>query len=142
MTITYIVLLVLLIIGSIQDIRQKKISIILLGSSFIITIISLSIQKEILIMNHIWGSVIGIFLCFASVLTRGAIGWGDGLIFTVIGVGLGFFLTVNILFLSLFLAGLYSIGLIVIKKVSRKKTIPLIPFMLMGFVGVMIHYGI
>lgn len=142
MTITYIVLLVLLIIASIQDIRQKKISLILLGVSFIITIISLCLQREISIMNHIWGSIIGMFLCSVSILTRGAIGWGDGLMFTVLGVGLGFFITINILFLTLFLAALYSIWLLLIKKVNRKKTIPLIPFMLMGFVGVMIQYGI
>ena len=143
MTITNVVIFIILIIASIQDLRKKEVSLILLGISFLSTLFSLGLQEGGLFnMNHLWGSCIGIFLCFISILTKGAIGWGDGLVFVIIGFGLGFSHTLSILFLSLFLTALFSIGLMVVKKVNKKTTIPFIPFVFLGFVGVMLSYGI
>ena len=143
MTITNALLFIILMITSIQDLRKKKVSLSLLGVSFLSTLVTLGLQEGMLFnMNHLWGSCIGICLCLISILTRGAIGWGDGLVFVIIGFGLGFSHTLNILFVSLFLSALFSIGLVVIKKVSKKTTIPFIPFVFLGFMGVMLSHGI
>lgn len=74
------------------------------------------------------GILVGIFLFMVSRLSRGEIGQGDALVYLVSGLALGFYRTLELLMLSLFLAAMTGLALLVIRRVGRKHTMPFIPF--------------
>ena len=87
-------------------------------------------------MERIAGLSIGFVLLILNRITRGQVGIGDGLIFCVTGISLGFYINSILLVYSLFIAAIFSCFYIIIKKVGRKTTIPLMPFVLIVSMGV------
>lgn len=81
----------------------------------------------------------GIFLLgiyyFLRKVTRHQIGFGDVKLAGVLGIVMGFFSPINLLwgsFVTFMGAGLYSIVLVIFKKAKMKSLIPLGPFMFLG----------
>lgn len=75
--------------------------------------------------------------------TDDAMGMGDVKIFAPIGILLGWRLTIIALLLAIFIAGISSLVLIIIRKKNRKSTIPFGPFIVTGtFIALMWGYGI
>jgi prepilin signal peptidase PulO-like enzyme (type II secretory pathway) len=74
------------------------------------------------------GMVIGIALLLLNRITKGKIGAGDALVYTVTGAALGFTRNLELLMLSLLFASLAAIALIVIRHVGRNYAMPFIPF--------------
>lgn len=132
-----LVLGVLLFVCAIMDIKYKKISLILLGTVFVGMLIILPFRKEISMIEGLCGILVGGSLFGINKVTRGQIGIGDACLFCVTGVCLGFWDNMGLLLYSLFFASIFSAFLILIKKVGKKYTIPFAPFVLLGFVGVM-----
>jgi len=88
------------------------------------------------------GVLWGLFFLQWVVVPR-ALGFGDVKLSGVLGLYLGWLgfdaWTLGVLAMFV-LGGLYSIGLIVFRRVGRKATIPFGPFMLLGaLVGVLVH---
>ena len=121
-----------LIICSITDIKTRKINLkiciifFLLGLFINMFIIKCDIQ--ILLYNLIPG----ILLLFISILTKGASGCGDAVIFIIMSFYLSSVSTFIIWFMSLSAASLFSI-ILIIKKFSRKYALPFAPFITFGF---------
>lgn len=122
-----------LILCSATDIKTRKInlkiSLIYLLSGMVFYFLFMKSGIFILISNLLTG----IFLTAVSALTRGAIGYGDGLIFIIMSFYFPFFCTLPILFLSLAAASVFSLVLI-LKKYSRKYSFPFAPFILIGYI--------
>ena len=74
------------------------------------------------------GVGIGLFLLIVSRMSRGSIGAGDGLVYLVTGLALGFFRNLELLVISLLFASLAGLGLMVFRKVGRKYAMPFVPF--------------
>lgn len=131
------VLLVLWLgICSLQDIKKKSISIYSIIGGFILLFIISIYLNQVSIISRVAGGGIGLLLLALNPLTKGQIGIGDGIIIGVIGICFGFTSNVSILLVALFFSALLSIVLLVLKRVDRKKTIPFIPFVLLGYLGV------
>lgn len=81
--------------------------------------------------------MIGILMLLVSLITKGQIGTGDGIIFCITGLGLGFWNNLWLLMLSLFMAGIFSGILWMLKRVGRKSEIPFVPFILISYLGVL-----
>lgn len=83
----------------------------------------------------LWIGSIGIGLLFylLSVVTGGQIGKGDALLFCMTGAGVGLWENFILIYLTFLLAFLAAMFLFVVKRVSRKKTIPLAPFLLLAY---------
>lgn len=124
-----------LILCSWQDIRKKKIQLALIGAGFLCIMAYSFWAGGITIWNRAAGLSLGVLLLILNPITRGQIGIGDGLIVSIIGIGLGFNRLAFILVYGLFGAAIVSIGLIMFRKVNRKVTIPFIPFLLLGYLG-------
>lgn len=137
-TISLTMLFIWLVVLSIEDIKHKKISliIILIGGLCLFTF-SLA-MSELSIRDRIGGIMIGGFMLLISYLTRGQIGLGDGLVLSIIGISYGFLMNLNLLILGLILSSIFSILLLICKKAKKKSTIPFIPFLLAGYLGVLI----
>ena len=112
--------------------KTKKISLkiclvfFLLG--FLINIFLFKTAVPILLYNLIPG----ICLLFFSILTKGAVGCGDALILIIMSFYMQSVSILMILFLSLLAASVFSIVLI-IKKYSRKYSLPFAPFITLGY---------
>lgn len=121
-----------------QDIKKKRINIILIGSGFLILLIGTMLQGELSIMNRFAGLSLGIILLVLNPITRGQIGVGDGLIVSTTGFCLGFSKNAVLLVYALFGSAVISMVLLVIYRVNRKKSIPFVPFLLIGYLGVLL----
>jgi leader peptidase (prepilin peptidase)/N-methyltransferase len=124
---------------SLQDIKKKQINLLIITFGFI-CIFALSILCiKISLINRLAGLFLGLLFLILNPITKGQIGIGDGLIICGMGLSFGFHQNSEILVLSLFGSALYSIILIIFKRVNRKKTIPFIPFLFLGYLGVIFY---
>ena len=127
-----------LLLCSWQDIRKKRINIILIGMGFLVLLISTTMGGNLTIWNRLAGLSLGIILLSLNPITKGQVGIGDGIIVCITGLCLGFPLNAVLLAYGLFASAMFSIVLIVIRRVNRKKTIPFVPFLLIGYLGVLL----
>jgi prepilin signal peptidase PulO-like enzyme (type II secretory pathway) len=132
--IIYTMLAVNLLYISNCDIREKWISYETIAVSAICGLAMLVWNKD----NAWWACIAsglgfaGVFI-LASRITRGSIGVGDALIIGVIGLYLGFYHTLAVVFYALLLGGVLSLILFLMKKVSRRTPLPFAPFLTAGF---------
>lgn len=135
-----IVLLIWLFLCSWQDLRRQEINLLLIGVGFIFLFILSLIEGELYLWERAIGVSLGMILILLNKITRGQIGLGDGLILSVTGITMGYYINSILLIYSLFIAAIFSILYMSIKKVDKKKTIPYIPFVFIVSIGV-IFYG-
>ena len=124
----------LLIFAVIDDLKYKQIRIspvILTGILGLILRCTLNFD----IVDGILGAAVGIILIIIGKLTRQSIGYGDGVVFISIGVLIGLGKVAIVLFLSLFLAFIYSIILLALTKAKRKTAFPFVPFIFLAYAG-------
>jgi len=126
-----------LFLCSFQDIRRKEIHIMLLFVGIVMAFIGV-FQVNGTIENRILGVTLGGILLGMNVITRGQIGVADGIIVGILGITLGFYTCSGILLMALFVSAIVSLILIILKKAKRKTTIPFVPFLLLGYLGVLV----
>jgi leader peptidase (prepilin peptidase) / N-methyltransferase len=127
-----------LLLCSVQDIKRKEIHISMLFIGIILGLVGAFFILETSIQNRILGLALGVMLLLLNVVTKGQIGIADAIIVSTIGITLGFYITSGILLLAVFLSAIVSLVLMILRRVKRKTTIPFIPFLLAGFVGVLV----
>lgn len=127
----------LLILCSIQDLLKKKISlwIIIIGGGMICA--SILFCNTITLFDRLGGVAIGGIVILISIATRGKIGFGDGLLLCISGMGLGFWSNLELFALALLFAALVSIALIILRLADRKNSIPFVPFLLLGYIVIL-----
>lgn len=128
---SFFVLLLYLTLCSITDIQTKKISLKISISFLMIGIFLFSLMQgdiKILLANLFTA----FFLIIFSIITKGAIGLGDGIIFFVLSFYFTNTATLLILFFSLFFASLFSI-ILLLRGYSRKYYFAFAPFINLGF---------
>lgn len=138
MNIKNIILVILLSICAIEDIKEKEVSMpIVLGAGALGIIVQYCLKIES-VWSILGGMSVGVTMVVLSLLTRGKIGLGDGILLMTTGIYLG--LKSNFILLSVALLGvaLWGVMLIALKKISFQKEIPFVPFMWMGYVGMLI----
>ncbi|HWT74742.1 MAG TPA: prepilin peptidase [Mobilitalea sp.] len=129
-----IILGAMLLICGIQDARKKKISVWIIAAGTILVGGCLPFIHHILLIDRIGGVAVGVLIIMTSLITGGKIGLGDGILLCVTGLGLGFWGNLELFAIALLLAAIVSIGLLILRLADRKKSIPFVPFMLLGYV--------
>jgi len=124
-----------LLLCSWQDFRKKKIHIALIIIGGLIILIYSFLSEDLAFSNRIAGLTLGLILLLLNPVTGGQIGIGDGLIVSILGIGLGFNHLAFILAYSLFGSAAFAVGLILFRKAGRKFTMPFIPFLFLGYLG-------
>ena len=129
--------LILLFVAAVFDIKKKEISLWLITAMAAISISDgilevfyhKSSPKEMLICL-----IPGACLMILSAISRQSIGMGDGLIVAAIGLSFGIYRLLLGVSVALFISGIMSIILIVIRKAGKKDTFPFVPFIFAGMV--------
>ena len=132
---------VFLLTEGIKDWRKKEIDLIFPALISVLAILFVFVFKDIGWIEILLGFVQGLVLIGVSFLTDGGIGEGDGIVFCVTGVMLGWKMNLMIIFISSFICALTSIILMILKKADKKTKIPFIPFTVPAYlVTVLINY--
>ena len=127
-------ILVLLFLGinAILDFKYKKIPWVLSICFIVIGIGSVLISSPINWWQFL-GAIVGIGIILISVCTKQAIGLGDGLGLLVVGIFIGLWKTLMILFLAGILVAVVGIIMMVQKKGNLNTSLPFIPFILAAY---------
>ncbi len=132
----YLVLFLYLLVMSFYDIKKREIQI---GFSALAAVLLLVGQLICIFQGKLlWccipaGMIPGGFLIGLSWFSKGQVGIGDGIVFVVSGIFLGFFETGVLLFLSLLFAAFSGGILLVLKRLKRKDSLPFVPFIFAGY---------
>ena len=129
--------LLFLLFSSFLDIRKREISIpvtLLFGLAGVVY----SVRTGRTMTNYLIPLGIGILILGGSVLTRGQVGMGDGWMLLALGCMLRMECYIQMACIGMLLAAAYSGVLMLVFRKNRKTEIPLVPFLLLGYVGGMI----
>lgn len=128
------VTVIFLVINGWMDLRTKEISLILTvlygGCGILCSILQKRELLDILVPTGI-----GVLILAAGFVSRGAIGLGDGWILMALAAMLDTEIYIRSLCIGFLLAAFWSGFLLVIRRKSRKTEIPLVPFLLAGYIG-------
>lgn len=139
-TISHIVEVSYLCLLGIIDLKTRRIpkKILTLG-------IFLAVGKNVIDYNkngfhsvlvNLAGVGIGIVFIVISYLTREMIGYGDSILIGIIGGCVGLWDLLYLLTLSFVICSVVSLIGLVLKGVSKKETLPFVPFLFLGLLGV------
>ena len=134
-------LLGLLGVCGLEDIKIKRIRLVVVNIFAILGIIFHIIYKRITWLDMLGGAAVGVLLLVIGYFSKEKIGYGDGLLFMATGIYLGFWNNLVLLWLSTSLAGIYGLVLMLFKKKRKDSEIPLVPFMLAVYVISLIFNG-
>jgi len=83
------------------------------------------------------GILVGVFCLVVSKVTRQGLGYGDSLLILFLGACVGLWKLTGVLLIAFLSSAIFSIFLLTFRKKKRKYSYPFIPFLLLGFMGVM-----
>ena len=137
----YAVLLLIGYLATVFDVREKRIPnklvLVLFGSWFIVLLPQFILHREVAIQLGIYGGlgflINAVLLLLVYYISRKALGGGDVKFMSVAGLFLGPPILTAMLYGSV-LAAIVSMVLILLKKMNKKDSIPLIPFLYVGMV--------
>lgn len=130
-------MLILLAVASVIDWRKREIPMSLLFiMSAVVTIFAIYC-KDVTIWQRLAGGALGIMLFVVSTVTKEAIGYGDSWLILLLGLHLGIFRVLQLLFAASLLAVLFAVFYLWMRKWDRKATLPFVPFLTIAYLGVM-----
>lgn len=124
---------IMLLICAAQDSIQKKVCTWMIAIGAIMMGICVLFSHSITMLDRIGGLLVGAAVVIISKATGGKIGMGDGLLLCVTGIGLGLWGNLELFAVALFAAAIVSIILLSLRLVDRKKSIPFVPFLFIGY---------
>ena len=128
-----IMLLGILLITAYTDWKERKVYLNVLAVGGLAGMMCCFFWQNPDLTERLGGIMIGLAVLGAAWVGKGCIGSGDGLVFVVSGVFLGFWENIRLLLFSLLLAGGAAIFLICIKKSERNQRMPFVPFLLAAY---------
>ena len=134
-----VIVLGLLGLCSLEDMRHRHLTVIYILLFGIGGMILHMFAPVCSIYSILWGMLVGIALILISVMTRGSVGMGDGILLVVTGVYLGGYGNLELFMTGLMLSALCSLGLMLLKKKNRKEEIAFVPFLLLSYVVMLIR---
>lgn len=126
---------------AVMDIRTKKLHLGLLISGFLISAAGWKYRVDIQPVCLIAGFMAGVICMFISRITEESIGYGDSILVMVLGSFLGIWELLYVMLFASGFASVFSVVMILNKKMNRKAVIPFVPFLASGYIGGMI-FGI
>lgn len=136
--ITRTLLGVMLFLCCLKDIKTKSVSMIIIIPCFIVLMICLPFRSDISIINGFLGSLVGFIMIGIGKVSNWQVGMGDGMILILTGIGLGLWENAFLLIYALVCISLFSVVLLFMKKISKKTTLPFIPFLFLGYLAVIL----
>lgn len=126
---------------SLEDIKRKRVGMVLPLVMAMAGIVFHMVWQKQSIYDIFGGFLIGAAMLLISHVSSGAVGSGDAVLFMVTGIYLGFFINMALLFISLVLAAFFGLFGIIRGRFTRKSRLPFLPFVLAGYVVILIVTG-
>lgn len=123
---------------SIEDIKKKEVSVILIAAAGIFGVVWHVYFSRITIWNLLGGIGVGVVMYVISLLSREQIGKGDALLITVTGIYLGFWGNIILLWVASLFAGLGGVVAVSFFGKGRGFEIPFVPFVFAAYIGCLI----
>lgn len=117
--------------GTLQDIKEKRISFLYLRIGVILSLlffIGEGIHLDLNVMVVFLSLVPGLIFLLIAKVSKEKIGLGDGWLFLIIAAWVGTETTWIIWYGSLLLSALFSIVMVILKKYKMQSQLPFIPF--------------
>lgn len=133
-----LILLGVLGMSAYQDWKKKKVSVYLILAAGIAGLLCHLCRSQIDVTDMLLGAAIGAVLLLCGFVSGEKIGYGDGAIVMVCGIFLGFDANLELLCIALVLLEVVALFLIVVKRKGRRYQIPFIPFLLVGYLLLLI----
>lgn len=89
----------------------------------------------------IWRFIPGAVMFIISLVAHNSLGTGDAVIVLATGYILGAWVNLYMLLLGSVMGGVYGLVMLVLKKMNRNDSLPFVPFLLFGLIGVNICTG-
>ena len=125
--------LIVLVIEAVTDFKKKEVNIVFPVLLAAAATVMLFFTKDISLLNSIIGIAEGVLLILISFLTKGEIGMGDGILLAACGLMLGGKDNLIMFFFACLSSAIVSALIMLIKKADKKTKIPFVPFMIPGF---------
>lgn len=125
-------IIIFLIACSVQDIKEKKLSVKMLagfGAAFLITSF---LPENIPLQQRIYNLLPGMTALLLAFLTKEQIGYGDGICLIIVGNVIPCNVLAGAVMIGLILLCGCSLILLIGKKVKWKTTLPFLPFLTIG----------
>lgn len=133
-----VVLLAGLFISAWIDLKREIIYVPLIVCMGIIGVICHIFLQENTIWNLMSGMLIGVILLLGGIWSGEKIGYGDGVIFIMTGIFLGFWGNMLLLVIASVLAGVTCTGLLLTHKKCKEEQIVFVPFIFISYVILLI----
>lgn len=126
--------LIILIIYTIEDIKNKNINIIILFIGILITTFVELYIEDTSPIDMAVACIPGLCMLLVSKFASGSVGFGDGLIICFTGLSTGLWINISILIFSFIYLSLFCAFGLILGKLKRKQSVPFVPFILIGFI--------
>lgn len=123
---------------SVLDIRYRQVPLMLLIAGGCFALICRGIQGDMDIRIAAGGMLVGVVFLVISKVTGEAFGYGDSILITVLGLYLGIWEVLELLFLAFMMAAVFSILGLCLHRFSRKLSFPFMPFLALAYLGVLV----
>ncbi len=121
---------------ALKDVKERQIPIVWVVGCGIVAVVYLMMGEKINIVFLIQSMMPGMLLLLCALLTKESIGYGDGVVVLLLGLWCGGLFAALAAGIALFLTGFYAVFLL-LKRC--KKTIPFLPFLLIGMEVVFLY---
>lgn len=139
-----ILCLLILIVAAIRDVKTHSVSVWMLGicgmGSILYTVYQLA-TGEINCWLIVTGAIVGGCFLIISKVTGESFGYGDSFMILFLGIFVGFWRILTILSIAFLLLLCVTIPVLWKKKMSRKCSLPFLPFLTGGYLWFMILGG-
>ncbi len=121
-----------LLIGTIQDIKYKALT------PMICIAVAVMVAGMIFLNDRDWmncflGLIPGIVVLLFAFFSRQAIGYGDGIVITILGFALGMKKGFCITLAAFLVASVVALSFLISQKAKRKTELPFVPFLAVAF---------
>ncbi len=128
---------ILLGIMSVIDWKKREIPIWLLVLMSVMVTIFAFFCKDVSVGYRLAGAFLGITFFIVSRFTKEAIGYADSWLMVILGVHLGIFRVLQVLFAASLMAAIFSVFYLWKQRWKRNATLPFVPFLAVAYIGVM-----
>lgn len=125
----------LLISMSVYDMKYRQVPVDALVLGGVLGLMMLYLNPNVSLLDALIGSVgVGGGLALLSYFTKGALGMGDALVISVIGLHLGYRMALAVTLYGTVFSGIVGLTILVLRLANRKTKMPMIPFLLGAFI--------
>ncbi|GAA0804902.1 hypothetical protein GCM10008910_40550 [Faecalicatena orotica] len=118
---------------SVIDIWIKRVPVCLLAAGGIAAGMYQAYQRDMPLLIVLGGAAAGVVFLAVSRVTEEGFGYGDSLLILVLGIYLGFWNLLGVLFGAFLLSALFAVFALVLHKFDRSTGYPFVPFLLISY---------